>query len=282
MRRWQVVVLAVLGVFALACEGTGVASPGPSSSTKPKAGLPASMAALGDSITAGFGSCATLLACGRNSWSTGTASAVDSHYLRIKDGNSKISGHEHNFSVPGAQAEAMAGQAKEAVNAKVDYVTMLIGANDACTAQVDWMTPENTFRSQIDAALAVLKKGLPRARVLIVSIPDLYRLWELGHTDASAVRAWNFGICPSLLGDPTATDKDATARRREVRDRIDAYDKELGAACKAYGKNCRYDNGAVHSVQFSLSLVNHLDYFHPNANGQKELAAVSYPGTFTW
>jgi len=45
------------------------------------------MAALGDSITAGFGSCFALMACARDSRRTGSGTPVDSHHLRIRAGN---------------------------------------------------------------------------------------------------------------------------------------------------------------------------------------------------
>jgi lysophospholipase L1-like esterase len=284
MKRWHVGVLAALAALALGCEGAaqgqgqggpGTAHPKPA---HPKPGRPTSMAALGDSITVGFASCGTVLACGRNSWATGTSDHVDSHYLRIRSDNDRISGHEHNYAVPGARAEDLARQAKQAVQAKVDYVTILIGANDACAATVDQMTAVDTFRSEIDSALKTLRKGLPKAHVLVVSLPDLYRLWELGHDDAHARRAWNLGICPSLLADPTSTAKSDRDRREQVKQRIDDYDDQLAAACGKYGDHCRWDHGAVHGVRFSLSLVNHLDYFHPDADGQKRLAEVTYPG----
>ena len=105
--------------------------------------------------------------------------------------------HPVNYAVPGAQADDLARQAREAVQAKVDYVTILIGANDACTSSADRMTAVATFRNEIAAGLAVLKKGLPKAHVLVISLPDLYRLWQLGHSDEHAVRAWKLGVCPS-------------------------------------------------------------------------------------
>jgi lysophospholipase L1-like esterase len=275
-----VVGLALLAAMALACEGTGNADPGPTG--RPASGLPSSMAALGDSITAGFGSCFTLIVCGRNSWSTGGGSSVDSHYQRIRAGNPAIRGHAENYAEPGAQASDLAGQAARAVSAKVSYVTVLIGANDVCRGGVDAMTPAGTFRDQVDAGLTKLKKGLPKARVLVVSLPDLYRLWQLGHTDDQAVRAWNRGVCPALLSDPTSNDPSDVERRHRVAVRVDAYDDALAAACRAYGERCRWDGGRAHRVRFSLDLVNHLDYFHPSAAGQNELAKVTYPGTFTW
>lgn len=280
-RRWQAAGLAVLCVLALACEGTGQAGP-PQPTHRPQAGLPASMAALGDSITAGYGSCITLVACHRNSWSTGDGPQVNSHYRRIRADNPRITDRAVNYAIPGARADALPGQADAAVRAKVQYVTILIGANDACRGRVADMTGTQTFRGHIDAALRRLKEGLPEARILVVSIPDLYRLWELGHDDERAVAAWNRGVCPSMLANPTSTADADQRRRREVGQRVDAYDRELARACRGYGKHCRYDSGRAHRVRFTLDLVNHLDYFHPNAAGQDKLAEVTYPRRFTW
>jgi lysophospholipase L1-like esterase len=280
IRRWHLAVLAALAVFALACEGGAGATPEPTGTATGK-GYPNSIAALGDSITAAFGSCGTFVVCSRNSWSTGTAEAVDSHYRRILAKNSKIKDHARNFARPGAEADALAGQASSAVDMKAQYVTILIGANDACAGTVSGMTPVATFRKEVDAGLGRLKKGLPKASVLIASIPDIYRLWELGHENASAVRVWNrAGICPSMLADPTSTAKAADDRRKAVRDRIDDYDDELRKACRAYGSRCRWDGGAVHQVRYDLGLVNHVDYFHPNVEGQKELADATYSSRF--
>ena len=281
MRRWHLVCLALLAVFVLACEGGGgAATPAPTG--KPKRGYPASMAALGDSITAGFGSCLTLVACSRNSWSTGGGSAVESHYNRIRAANGKIKGNADNFAAPGAHADALAGQADRAVEAKAQYVTVMIGVNDACTRRVDDMTPVRDFRAGIDAGLAKLKKGLPKSRILMVSLPDVYRLWELGKDDEHAVRAWSSGVCQSLLASPTSTAGADEERRQRVRDRLNDYGEQLRQSCETYGKRCRWDGGAVHAVRFTLELVTKLDYFHPNAAGQNRIADVTYPGRFTW
>ncbi|MGK5681179.1 GDSL-type esterase/lipase family protein [Actinoplanes sp. URMC 104] len=271
VRRWHLAVLGTLAVFALACEAGAGGAGGPDSEpTGPAAkGYPSSMAALGDSITAGFGSCGAYVVCGRNSWSTGTADAVDSHYRRILAKNPKIRNRARNFARPGAEAGALATQAAQAVDMKAQYVTVLIGANDACAPSPAGMTSVATFRREIDRGLTRLRKGLPKATVMVASIPDLYRLWQLGRNDDRAVRAWNrFDICPAML---TSTD----AQRRQVRERIDDYNAELAQACDAYGSRCRFDDD-VHETSFSLDLVNQVDYFHPNARGQAELADVTY------
>ena len=115
-----------------------------------------------------------------------------------------VRGRAYNHAAPGARATALSGQAGAAVRDQADYVTVLIGANDACRGGIDAMTPVATFRDQVDRGLRVLREGRPKARVLVVSIPDLYRLWEVGHTEPRAVRAWAYGICPALLADPTS------------------------------------------------------------------------------
>lgn len=285
IRRWHLAVLAVLAVFALACEGGGVTPEPPDDgpATRPPAGLPSSMAALGDSITAGFGSCLAYVACSRNSWSTGRNPAVDSHYRRILADNPKIKGKARNFAEPGAEADALARQAASAVEMKAQYVTILIGANDACAPDVAGMTSVRTFRAEVDRGLSRLKKGLPKARVLVVSIPDLYRLWRLGRDDERVLPVWSKGrVCRSMLADPTSTDDADEKRREQVRDRIDAYNEELRKACKAYGKRCRWDGGAAHRVRFTLDQLSRLDYFHPDAEGQAELADAVYPRRFRW
>jgi lysophospholipase L1-like esterase len=279
--RCLAVAVLLLPLATASCtETTGAGRPG--STGSPRADLPSAMVALGDSLTSGIGACLELATCARNSWSTGGGTQVDSHYLRIRAGNPAISGHHRNLAAPGARASALAGQASAAVREKVEYVTVLIGANDACRRRVADMTSVAIFRAQVDAAFAILKKGLPRARVLVASIPDLYRLWQVGHTDRDAVQAWSLGVCPSLLANPTSTAPVDADRRTAVRDRVDDYNRALAAACRAYGKNCRYDGGAVHRVRFDLTLVNHLDYFHPSIAGQNKLASVTYPRRFSW
>jgi hypothetical protein len=59
--------------------------------------------------------------------------------------------------------------------------------------------------------------------------------------------------------------------------RVDAYNRELSAACRAYGRACRWDEGATHRIRFSLDQVSQLDFFHPNVRGQAALADATFP-----
>ncbi|MEV4138487.1 GDSL-type esterase/lipase family protein [Dactylosporangium sp. NPDC049742] len=268
------VLFAALVVLALACEGGGgPAGPAPSSGSL-------AMAALGDSLTTAFASCLAPSPCPRNSWSTGDGTRVDSHYRRLAKKHPGLRGT--NAAAGSARADALAGQARAAVGAKADYVTILIGANDACRPGLGDMTPVDTFRKQVDDALAVLKQGLPQARVLVVSIPDINRLWEIGHTSQVAVKAWSFGICQALLAAPTSTAPADVARRKAFGARVDAYNTQLAAACKAYGPRCRDDGGAAHRVAFTLDMVVAQDFFHPNSAGQNALAKATWLGPPDW
>jgi lysophospholipase L1-like esterase len=244
---------------------------------------PSSMASMGDSITRGFNACGFYVDCPSRSFSTGSTGSVNSHYLRIRAVPRPVDGHNHNVASSGATAADMPGQAAAVVSRGVQYVTMLIGANDACTGSEASMTPVSTFRGHIDTALARLRSGLPNARVQVVSIPDLRRLWDVGRVNAAARSAWSlFGICKAMLAKPTSTAQADVDRRARVRQRVIDFNAQLAAACAAYGPNCDFDDNAVFGYAFTLSQMSTWDYFHPNAAGQAVLARVTYAAGFGW
>ncbi|MDG4788287.1 GDSL-type esterase/lipase family protein [Micromonospora sp. WMMD1102] len=244
---------------------------------------PASMASLGDSITRGFNACGWYVDCPSRSFSTGDDSGINSHYLRIRAVNPAINGRNHNDGRSGAKSADMAGQADSAVSQGVGYVTMLIGANDACTGSESSMTPVSTFRSNIDAALGRLRSGLPNARVFVISVPDIQRLWSVGRGNLAARSAWSlFGICQSMLANPTSNAQADVDRRNRVRQRVADYNTQLAQACAAYGSNCLFDGNAVFNYPFTLGQLSGWDYFHPNASGQRALAETSYAAGFRW
>jgi lysophospholipase L1-like esterase len=277
-RRWALVVAAA-ALVAVACKDPGgrPTSPPPS----PVTGFPSSMVALGDSITAGFGSCLAPTPCLRNSWSTGDGALVSSHYRRIAAANPAMRGHARNLAVPGAMAADLPGQASAAASHAEDYVTILIGANDACRGGVTNMTPPERFRESVDTALATLGQAMPEALILVAAIPDIYRVWEVGHTNRVAVAAWRSGVCANLLANPTSTAAADVARRQAVRDEVAAYNSQLEAACRSYGAHCRYGRGSA-TFAFSITMLSAIDFFHPNSSGQNALAGVTYPGSFDW
>jgi lysophospholipase L1-like esterase len=102
------------------------------------------MAALGDSITRAFAACDSGGDCPDVSWATGSDGEVRSHAQRLDD----LAGRTptvHNVAVSGSRVSDLESQARRAVDAKVDYVTVLIGANDACAPSESAMTPVPAF-----------------------------------------------------------------------------------------------------------------------------------------
>ena len=256
-----------------------VASPSTAATSPP----PNSMASMGDSITRGFNACGWYVDCTSRSFSTGDYGSVNSHYLRIRAVNPTIQGRNYNDARSGAKSADMYGQAGTAVSQGVEYITMLIGANDACTSSESTMTSVTTYRANIDSALNRIKAGLPNARVAVISVPDIYRLWYIGRSNFSALSAWStFGICQSMLANATSTAQADVDRRARVRQRVIDYNTQLAQACAAYGANCDFDDNAVFNYPFVLSQVSTWDYFHPNTSGQAVLANISYASGFGW
>lgn len=273
IRHWLSVPAAVL---VLAGSGTAHAAP----AVEP---LPEVMAALGDSISTGFNACGWYVSCASRSWAVGDSADVDSHYLRLSQLGGPARGQNHNFAKPGATSADLLGQVKQAVEAKADYVTILIGAQDACVRTEKEMTPVAVYRQRLDAALAELRAGLPGARVFLASIPDLRRLWQVGRVSALARTFWTAGrICQTMLASPSSVKRADVDRRARVRARVVAYNAEAARACAAIGPLCRTDRGAVFSYPFKLTQVSKWDYFHPNTDGQRALAEQTFGRGFDW
>lgn len=255
-------------------------APGASAATAEP--VPSSMASLGDSITRAFNACGYYSDCPAESWSTGDDAAIGSHYSRILAKNPALSGRAFNDARTGAKAVDLDGQAATAVGQTPEYVTILMGANDACTSTEAGMTPVATFRSQVQAAMTRLTTALPTARIFVASIPDVKRLWYVGKDSASARYAWSsLKICQSLLASPTSTQKADVDRRARVQQRVVDFNTQLQQVCAQYA-HCRYDGGATFGYPFVLSQVSGWDYFHPNKSGQTALASTTYAAGFGW
>lgn len=230
---------------------------------------PTSMSALGDSITRGFNACGWFFDCTSRSWSTGSYSTVNSHARRLAVSAA------YNDARTGAKIGALPTQAATAVSRNVQYVTVLVGANDACTSTPETMTSVESFRASARQALDTLA-GAGGRSVFVASIPDLLRLWAVGKDSSSARAAWSaYGICQSMLKNPLSTQQADVDRRRFVQQRVKDYNSALAAEC-AVTPACVYDGGAVFGYPFQRSHLSTWDYFHPNTSGQAVLAQVTW------
>lgn len=267
------IVIAAVAALALAVT--------PSALSAAKAGYPNSIAATGDSITRAFnlGTIPFTDAPSR-SWATGTDSRVSSHYSRILAANPAIQGRNFNDAVTGARMRDLNAQATRVTTQNADYVLVLMGANDVCRSSEAAMTPVADFRTQYRSALRTLSTGLPDARIYVLSIPDVYRLWAVLKNNFVARLVWDtFDICQSMLARPLSTAQADVDRRERVRQREIAFNRELESGCAAY-IHCRFDGNTVFNTAFVASDVSSRDYFHPSVAGQAKLAAISWNAGF--
>jgi lysophospholipase L1-like esterase len=241
--RIVVVTLVVLLAGLVAQPATAASPP-----------LPSSMAALGDSITRAYDVCCSYGDHPGQSWSTGSTS---------------------NDAVTGAKMAAAPTQAGQAVSQGARYVTILLGANDLCTSSPSTMTSTTTFRAQFSQAMATLMAQDRKPYVFVSSIPNLYQLWQVLHTNSLARWAWaNFHICQSMLA---ATNTET--QRQQVVAREEVFNQILAQECAKYPR-CRWDGGAIYNYQFSANQVSTLDFFHPSLSGQAALARVTWAASW--
>jgi lysophospholipase L1-like esterase len=239
--------------------------------------LPDSMAAIGDSITQAADVCCWYGDHPGKSWSVGGDSdSISSHYERILAMNPGIAGAAFMDAASGAKMDDAAAQAALAVSQQPGYVTILMGANDACTSSPETMTAVDVFTDQFEAAMSTLAAGLPAdAHIFVASVPNIYRLWSILHTNEVAQAVWwTAQICQSMLS-PFNSNED----RLQVLNQVKAYNNALAAVCARYA-NCLFDRRAVFRYRFTPDQVSKLDYFHPSIAGQAALAGVTW--TASW
>ncbi|WUH93686.1 SGNH/GDSL hydrolase family protein [Streptomyces sp. NBC_00433] len=232
---------------------------------------PASVAALGDSITRGFDACKPLSDCPEVSWATGSRTGVGSIAGRLTAAAPAT--RSWNLAGTGARVADLPAQARAAAAHRPAMVTVLIGGNDACTSRPGTMTSVAHFRRDFAATMAYLHKTLPATQILVASIPDLQRLWSVGRSNVLGKEVWKLGLCPSMLADPDSQSPSAVSRRTAVHDRVVAYNGVLGQVCGQYAR-CRYDGGAVFGYHFGSDELSTWDWFHPNEKGQEQLARL--------
>lgn len=267
MQRWNRLML----VAALFAALTLHATPGSAFTN----GFPDSMAAIGDSITQAANLDGSTIGSSnpKHSWSTGYDSGdiIVSHYERLLARNPNIAGRNYNDAVSGARMDDAPGQADNAVAQGVEYVTFLMGGNDVCTSSKDNMTPVATLEGHARDAMTRLTTGLPNAKIFLLSVPDVYQLWNLFKNNRTATRTWKlFGICQSMLKD-TNTEAD----RQFVRQRNIDFNTALQRVCAEFTA-CKWDGNATFNYQFTAQDVSSVDYFHPSKTGQKNLAQNSW------
>jgi lysophospholipase L1-like esterase len=261
-RRLQLLLFALVAV--------GLIAP---ASVSARIALPKSIASTGDSLTRAAGT--GFLPWTDNpagSWATGTDPSVNSHYLRLLALNPKIRGKNYNDARSGARMGELAGQMERVVSQNAGYVTVEMGGNDVCAANEGAMTSVADYRAQFRAGLETVTNGLPNIKIFVASVPNIHHLWELYHDDLVAQIAWaTFGVCQSMLANPTSTATTDIERRARVTQRIIDYNSALADVCAEY-RQCRFDGFAAFQAEYTKNDVIHIDFFHPSLSGQRKFA----------
>ena len=248
----------------------GTTTPSAPPSPRPTAtDLPRVVAAIGDSITTVVNPDRETFGEDRSrSWATGENpdDGVSSHVERLRQAGADVTA-VHNLAVAGAQVADGPDQARNALAVEPHYVTVALGANDACRGAS--ITSVAEFEQYATQTLRTLATGQPY--IFVMSVPDVTRLWSVARGQPNARAVWDeFEICRNVL--PTG----ATEGTREaVRDQIEAYNKIWARLCAA-SPRCRYDDGAVFARPFTVAEVSPLDFFHPSTTGQAQLAETTW------
>jgi lysophospholipase L1-like esterase len=270
--RARVVWCAALGLvattFAPAAVGAAPAIPG-------------QLAALGDSISAGWGSRTN--GAGENipgvnvadSWGTGDAPEIGSHYERLSavlpTGATLTA---VNLAQPGASIAdpnyGMVAQSRE-VPGGTGYVLFGGGTADVCGPDdVSSLLTPDEFRRAFRAGLTTLRARLPGVRVFVVSIPNWYELWQ---NQTLRDRPRPGYACPLLFG-VNASEATAATVERAIRD----YNSILAEVCTGaeFGGICDFDGGAAYRLRLGGGDLSSVDWFHFSAQGQARLAAATW------
>jgi lysophospholipase L1-like esterase len=241
------------------------------------AAFPNSMAATGDSITQAFNTCPEIFRdCPANSWATGTNTEVNSFYLRILERNAAIRNNLNNDSRSGAKMSNLSEQVTNVVTQRREYVTVEMGANDVCTSSEATMTTVESFRTSFSNAMRTLRERLPSTRISVGSIPNIYNLWNVLHTNRSALSIWRLGsICQSMLRNAESLSREDEERRLRVQTRNVEFNGVLRSVCAEHA-NCQYDADTGYNYRFEAGEVSTNDYFHPSIRGQATIARIEF------
>ncbi|MET4157307.1 GDSL-type esterase/lipase family protein [Agromyces sp. PvR057] len=269
--------LAVLAIAALAGCAPSAAAPPDLTELEQPTGAPtvATLGILGDSVSLGVNACAEPGQCAKASWSGGSDPAVGSIAARL----AAASGTEPNVvnaAKDGGDVEDALGLADEVVAAQPELVTVLLGGNDACAPTLGEMTSTADYEARLGQLLTRLNDDVPGATILVLSVPDLHHLWEIGRSDGGAVQAWNSSpSCKNLLGSADDDSAEANERRDAVAARVVEYNAVIQQVCAA-AERCIDDEGAVYAYPFTTDEISSIDHFHPSITGQQVIAEIAW------
>lgn len=257
MRGTVAGVVTLLAVVALSgC----LAAAGPG--TSPSPAKPFTLAVYGDSFTTawepGVGDQMDI------NWATGTEPGQQSILQRLR--REFPDAQASNVAVGGQRVRDLAEQDGKVIP-DADVVMVWMGINDLCRGSP---AEDLAFREEVRAAFDVLASTHPDGNVVIFSIPDLWRLHEEHLKRPETAKFWSFhkDYCGDFFNPPAHPLAEALAKAR-----LDLLNDALRAEADAHGFTY---SEAISWPGLSLEDFSH-DYFHPNASGERRIAAAAWP-----
>lgn len=268
-------------------SATPAASPAPSSSPASPA-LPAMLATIGNSYTQAWSvSPAYRKDHPGYSWAVGDVKGDGVFSLRERFEALGDNVAVVDAATSGKKMSDAARQATEIVTAAASLVpgatvlvTFELGTNDLCDTPT---TDPATFETQLRAAVAILRTGLPSgSEILMLSVPDFSHFYAITRANAEARTILNeashAGTCAPFLGwdspltIPAARQLLATynATLDQVCDEIEATDGQAGRL------HCRSNEALLSEKDFGIKDLSTVDYFHPSLSGQAKMAASAW------
>ena len=106
----------------------------------------------------------------------------------------------YNMAKGGARSKDLPKQAIKLAKKKVDYATILIGANNLC----DWKTSNqqqlDQFEKDVRTSINTLLESNRNIKIFLAPVPDMYNLWWINRNNNKCTKMWDtFNICSSIL-----------------------------------------------------------------------------------
>ena len=219
------------------------------------------------------------------SWASGEKIKAHNEYLGdyLAQHGDTVDLDTLNVANPGNRADDLENQAQKVVDKmesgdyqELTYITLLIGANDACSDETERGTPISDFKASVHKALKKLseiKQATP-LRILVSSIPKIADLAvpEIRHRrvypglTCHDIRVKVFHECNPLLN--WKTEEEHQQKNGVVKSFNDALKEVVAEAKQLYPNMTAVYSSALWDAQITAELLA-VDCFHPNRDGQQ-------------
>lgn len=237
---------------------------------------PGSMVVLGNDQVLGHGSdpAHPYRDTPANSWATGANPAVNSIYIRILALNPAVRGHNVNLGHDDANVRDLASNVREAIalKPKPELVLIELDGDIECDAQDSDRVAE--YKTDLAAALSTLAKGLPNARIFIVSSWgsfSSYVKYLQGLPKGDRMKHAGKGLC-QFVDSPSG--RVVPSHVAYIKKFVTQYEAAQAAVC-AQIAHCRYDGGAAQRMTVTSTDIS-LDQEHLSLAGEARLAAIEW------